>query len=304
VPAIGDFLSTGADVDFTSKKGGDLVGHRTLRQAVIDALGAIGGDQAAAVSLAQVQRATEPMEIVLLARILDTEEPGLHGQAVLDAVGDALQLAAHASIEESPDVSPLFDLLRADRGEQAVALLERSVPEWEEYALIALAGLPDGAGVPSMIAVAARADAAANRALPFQALAQTAARYPEAGEALVELAGSARIPDGDWRALGEALEGKQLQFSADMFAGTPLADAPPSSARSPLKSYFIEWLNVRYEQRLASADWSDDQLERQLALIDRLHAATTSPAATRALDQARATLERARRPDEPSTPQG
>jgi hypothetical protein len=152
--------------------------------------------------------------------------------------------------------------------------------------------------------VAARADAAdADPALPFRVLAQTTLQYPEVGGALVELARAGEIPDGDWHAMAEALEGKQLQLSARMFDGTPLADksTPRSDGRSPRKSYFIEWLNVRYEERIVSEDWSEERVAQQLALIDDLRAATTSPAAMRALEQARTALqERRRRDDDPS----
>jgi hypothetical protein len=69
-----------------------------------------------------------------------------------------------------------------------------------------------------------------------------------------------------------------------MFAGTPLAAARPTAPdgrAAPWKSYYIEWLNVRYEQDVVSTDWSADQVEHQLALIDDLREATSSPAALR-----------------------
>jgi hypothetical protein len=66
-----------------------------------------------------------------------------------------------------------------------------------------------------------------------------------------------------------------------------------SGARSPFwKSYFVEWTNVRYEQDVVSADWSDEQVAQQLALIDDLIEAVSSPAAVQALQQARTSLQR------------
>ena len=300
VPAIGDFLRQGGDVDFAKMGGGQLVGHRTLRQAMIDTLGQIGGSEAMAVSLEEIQRTSEPIEVVMLARSLEREEPGLHSGQVIQAIGGSLQAAAQAPAHESPDVSPLFDLLRTYPGEQALAVLENSAPHWREYALIALACLPDGAGIPSLTALANSTDAAvANRILPFQTLAQASVHYAQAGDALVDLARAGQIPDEVWGAMGEVLEGKQLQFSGRMFEGTPLAESTASDGRPPLwRSYYVEWLNVRYEQDVVSAGWSAEQVAHQLALIDDLGEVASSPAAVQALLQARASLQRARRDGE------
>jgi hypothetical protein len=308
VPAIGDFLRDGKDVDFASMRGGERVGHRTLRQAVIETLGKIGGRAAVAVSLEQLQRTADPIEIVLLARSLDGEEPGLHRAEVLRTIGDVLEGAAHADAREAPDVSPLFDLLRTYGGDEAVGILERSVPRWGEYALIALASLSDGAGLSSVVAIADGAGAAvANPALPFQILAQSAVQYPDAGNALVALARAGQIPEDVWGAMSEALEGKELRFPGTMFDGTPLvenATRPSNGPSSRWKTYYIEWLNVRYEQDVAAAEWSTEQIDQQLALIDDLRDVASTPTAVRALQQARAALQRLRHDDERSIPEG
>jgi hypothetical protein len=302
VPAIRDVLRRGENVDFAHIAGGDLVGHRTLRQAMIDTLATIGGARVVAVSLEELQRSTDPLEVFMLARIVERDQPGAHADQVIQAAGSALQSAARA--EEPPDVGPLFDLLRAYRSEQAVALLEQSAPQWGAYALLALTGLPDGAGIPSMAALAARPDReVANRALSFQVLAQTSARYPAAGDALVELARAGELGDEAWAATAEALAGRQLRFSGRMFDGTPLAEereAAPAG-RSPLwRSYYVEWLNVRYEDDVVSADWSAEQVARQLALIDELTELASSPIAVEALQQARTSLLHARGDDDGS----
>jgi len=299
VPAIGEFLRDGEDVDFTKKSGGDQVGYRTLRQAVIDTLEAIGGSEATAVSLEQLQRTTEPIEMVMMARAVDREEPGIYRGEVIDAIGDALRSAEQAPAKAPPDVAPLFDLLRTFGGEQAVTTLEASVPQWGEYAVIALAGLSEGAGIPLLATLAGSADGPMlNPVLPFQMLAQATAQYPEAGDALVGLAGAEQIPDDAWDILGQALGGKHLDFSAKMFDGTPLGEngtGKSSGGASPLKSYYIEWLNVRYEEEGVSANWSADQIEQQLALIDDLLDVTSTPAALQALQKARASLQRGHR---------
>jgi hypothetical protein len=293
VPVIGDLLRSGIDLDFGTLGATGPRGERTLREALIDTLLQIGGGPATAVALEQLRATRNPLETALLARGLEAEEPGTHTEAVLDAIDDGLQWAGEA--QESVDLGPLFDLLRGYGGERALALLQRSVPQWGEYALIALAGLPDGEGIPTLTSLAATRDAPIeNPVLPFQALAQATTASPEAAEALLDLARSDRIPDQAWSALGDVLAGKHLRFARSMLDGTPLADGSPNAAAgrpSAWKSYYIEWMNVRYEQDVVTAEWSPDQVQQQVALIDALLAATSSPLAAQALQQARASLQ-------------
>src|SRR2546425_3438639 len=196
VPALGAFLRQGEDVDFTKLSGSELVGYRTLRQALLNTLQQIGGRAALAVALEQLQQTRDPIEITLLGRTLDQEEPGVHREAMIHAISTALQGAEQAPPQDGPDVGPLFQLLQTYGGAQAVAVLEQAVAQWGEYALIALAGLPNGEGIPSLTAVAGTPTVAVqDPALPFQILAQAPGRYPEAGEALVDLAHTGRIPD-------------------------------------------------------------------------------------------------------------
>jgi hypothetical protein len=294
LPAIADFLRQGGDVDFATMPGGELVGHRTIRQAMIEALSTIGGSGAVAVELEEMQRTSEPIELAMLARALDGEEPGVHRNSIVEAIGEALSRAEEAPTR-GPDVGPVFDVLRTCGGEEAVAILERSVPRWGEYALIALAGLPDGAGIPSLAALARTIDVpVADDVVPFQALAQATVSYGQAADALVDLARAGEIPDRAWGAMTEALGGKHLQFSGKMFDGTPLAGngAVAADGRPRVwKSYYIEWQNVRYEQDIVWGDWSGEQVAQQLALIDELLAAAPSPAAVQALQHARASLQ-------------
>src|SRR5205085_8094912 len=93
VPAIRDFLRGGEDVEFADMAGGELIGHRTLRQAFIDTLEQIGGSESVAVSLEELQRTTQPIEVAMFVRALEKEEPGLHGDEMIEAVGNTLEWA-------------------------------------------------------------------------------------------------------------------------------------------------------------------------------------------------------------------
>ena len=292
VPTIADFLRRGADVDLVALGASELVGERTLRQALLTTLLTIGGSDAMAVAGEQLQQTRQPIETAILARGLEADAPGAHTDAILQAIDDTLAWARDA--RESPDLAPLFDLLRTYGGARAVSLLERSVPLWGEYAVIALAELPDSAGIPALTSLAGAENAPLeNHALAFQALAQATTRAPAAADALLDLARADRIPEEAWNALADALGGKHLQFSRTMLDGTPLTDPrarTPGERGSAWRSYYIEWLNVRYEQDVVTADWSPADVQRQLALIDDLLQATSNPVATAALQRARGAL--------------
>jgi hypothetical protein len=238
----------------------------------------------------------------MLARCLEREQPGAHAEEIMRAVADALRSAGDPSSGAPPDVAPLFDLLRTYRADDAVALLERSAGDWSEYAVIALADLPDGAGIPSVTALALTADAG-DRSFAFRVLAQATAENQEARDELVALAHAGEIPDDVWPAMAEALAGRRLRLARGMFDGTPLGDRGVGGPQ-PRRTYYVQWLNVRYEEDVVSTDWSDDGVDRQLAVIDGLREATSSPAAVQALQRARESLQRRRGDADPPIPGG
>ena len=98
--------------------------------------------------------------------------------------------------------------------------------------------------------------------------------------------------------LSEALAGKYLQFPSQLSGGTLFAgkDADVSGIEAPfLRGYYDDERNIKYEQRLVSADWSAKQINQQLALIDKLLAVTSGPAGVTALQEARESLQGGRR---------
>jgi hypothetical protein len=71
----------------------------------------------------------------------------------LNAVHEALGMAANKNLEGS-GVGPLFEALQKFGGPSAVPDLEQATGQWKYYATMALAQLPDGAGIPSLIQMA------------------------------------------------------------------------------------------------------------------------------------------------------
>ncbi len=313
VPAIQEFLRQKGDVDFTKIKGGELVGYQTLRQALINTVGQIGGNEALAASSVLLYTTQDPAEIALLAQNLEKGAPGVYRAEIVQVAGSALQFWTG---QDQLEVRPLFELLQSIGGVEAAALLEQfpanantmkylrnkdtSIsPTVRTYALMALAGMPDGEGIPHLIFLAGDPNVPVQNKpeLPFQMLAQTAMEYDEAGQALVDLVRAGQIPDRAWGVVGEALQGKYLQFPSQLSGGTLLVGngIEQSGVEAPfLRAYFDDEKNIKYEQRLVSADWSVGQINRQIALIDKLLGVTTNPTAMQELQQARESLQRSR----------
>ena len=306
VPAIREFLERMEDIEFGELNGeGDLVANGSLRHALFDVLGEIGGIEAINVALAQLEMTGDPLEIAILAQKLEELAPGSYQPELLKAASDALQWAASAPREERPDVGPLFELLQAYGGPEVVHDVAQGAGEWWEYSLMALAGLPEGEGIPVLIAEVYNPTVPLEHKsnLPIQMLAQAATQSPEAGDALVDLARSGGIPDSAWEAIGGTLAGEHLQFPLQFLEATGLEGIEStalegdqvggSGVEAPdlLRHYYIEYLNMSYDQRLASLNWSDEQIDQQLALIDELLDVTSSPAALSALEEAEQSLQ-------------
>jgi hypothetical protein len=250
--------------------------------------------------LERLARTTDPMEIAMLAQEIEEIAPGSYRQEVLDAARQALQTAAKVPPEERVDVSPVFETLQAYGGDGAVKDLEQDTI-WRHYSLMALAGMPDGEGIPSLLAAAndPRIPIEQRPQLAFQMLAQAASDYPEAGAALLDLARAGQIPERAWRSLGSALEGMHLKFPLSIFDETTAGGEVGAVAGAPRVGGFEnDTLDVRYDLRLVAPTWSQEQLDRQLDLIDQLIEATGSAEGKQALGEVRTSLLNARPPTE------
>jgi len=257
-----------------------------VRAALIDALQQIGGPEATALMLQTLQTTALPSEIALLARNLEQQAPGQYRQETLNAVTDVLAMAEKGQLA-GWDVGALFQVLQNHGDATTAVALAQLQSKWNYYATMALAGLPGGEGVPSLIRQVqdAVAGAGGKGALAFQMLAQMATEYPDAGAALIEQARRNQISDSAWRKIATGLAGDQYQI------GMP----PELSALSStlgLKTYHIESGNQNFYSLPLNANLPDDQRSQRLALIDQLLAAASSPAAVEALKNAQALLSK------------
>jgi hypothetical protein len=286
IPAIRAFLEKNQDVNF-GLASAPLAGVPTVRAGLLDALRQMGGPEALDLSRQVLKSTSDPLEIAMLAQNLEQAEPGQHAQEAVDSAKALLDQVAQGVIT-NVDVGPLFQVLQTYGGTTAAVDLEKLVPRWNSYALMALAGLPSGQGVASLIQIAKDSIAAGGgqSSFPLQMLAQLAPQYPDAATALLDFANQSQIPDRAWSRIGEGFAGDQYQFTRNLPDSTFAA-----RTSSGLKTYHLVDGNQNYFSTPVSASGSVPDLGQRLNWLDQLLAASSSnPTAVQALLQARERL--------------
>jgi hypothetical protein len=287
VPAIAEFLSLNQDAFFSAEEG-KLLGYRSARAALLDALVKIGGPEATGVLGDVLQATASPREIAMLARDLEAAAPGQYREQAVAAARQSLAMAVEKQLEGF-DVAPLFEVLQHFGGAGVVDDLERAAGQWNYYATLALANLPDGAGVPSLIRmVDAGPSGRSNpgRLQALQVLAQLAASNPDARATLVEQARANRISAHLWPYLARPLAGDQAHVQDSV-----LNENRPVPDDLRTGSAHIARGNQNFFWAPAGGGLSAEEISQQLALINQLESATVDPDAQRVLEQTRALLE-------------
>jgi hypothetical protein len=262
VAAIRDFLGRNEDINFDSIPGGDNVDYATLRLGLLDALMQAGGKDASDALVQVLQTTTDPREIALLARSLEQSSPDQYNEQVLAAARNALAMAMKGQWD-GKDVSPLFEVLQHLGDANTAPDLKSAVKAFNYYATLALAGMPNGTGVPTLIQLAADPGVAAlgNGDYALRPLAQVALQYPEAQAALIQQAQMNQIPTAAWAGVAAALSGTYIQYGTQIF-GSPVS----------------------------TVQWSNAEITRRIALIDQLLAVTSNSSGTQSLRTARTSL--------------
>jgi hypothetical protein len=263
VPAIRAYLARLEDVDFDSVGAGKQVGYSSLRMGMLDALRQIATPEAIELSLQSLQTTGDPEEIGFLAKGLEQQlPPDQFRPVVLAAASETLALAL-SDQWNGRNVAPLFEVLQKYGDESAVGLLEKSSSNWNFYATVALAGMPDGAGIPALVRIAQNpaSAAAGNGDLALRPLAQAAMQFPEARATLLEQARLNQVPEKAWPGIAASLAGNYIQYGKQLFGST----TPP-------------------------VVWSKEQIDLRLDLIDQMIAATTSPDGKQVLQNAHAQM--------------
>lgn len=286
VPAIREFLEGNQDLNLEAISGGDQLGQPSLRMALLNALQAIGGPEAAELSFHTLQSATDPREIAALANYLEGQAPGQYVQLALDATRRSLALASTGKLE-GKDVGPLFGVFQQYGGAAALPDLENALSQWKYYSAITLAKLPDGAGIPALLQMAQASPEVpqSTQIVALQVLAQVAQQYPEARTALIEQARQNQIPNATWLEIVSVLEGHTFQI------GNQRPDNFPAGPEAPrMKSYHLSFGNQNFYTTESTASWPPEQINERITLINELLRVSTSPIALEALQRSRTVL--------------
>jgi len=286
IPAIHQFLQQNVDLDFGSG-GKQILGYASARMAILDALAQIGGADAVNTLSETLQATADPREVAFVARKLEQLEPGQHQQAALDAARQTLSMAAEGNLN-GKDVAPLFELFQKFGDLRCVTDIEGSVSKWNFYAALALAQLPDGAGVPSLVNMVtdqASGDSGARMAA-LKMLAQVATQSEQAHSALLEQARLGKFSAYDFAIMAPMLAGDQMLYQS-YSVDNPIADVNPVD----LKQTHIPASNQKFFTAPLGA--ATPELVRQRnALIEELLSVTQDAATRQSLQQAQTLLSR------------
>lgn len=282
--AIREFLARNEDIELGWEQARTL-GAPSLRAAVIDVIGRIGGAEALGLALNTLKQTADPREVGLLARALESMVPGERRAEILSASRETLAMALRGEIPDR-DVGPLFEVFGNFGGSEAVADLEKAAADWPSYATAALGQLPDGAGVA---ALARMADGEGNHHLPaLEVLAGISARSPEARNALIGLLGGDRVPAGAWPYLSQALAGDETQVADSVFQRVTQRAAPMG-----VRTRHVSQGNQTLFMMPTLDTLTVDQVGQQMALLDEcVRAAGANPVAVEALERTREVLAR------------
>ena len=281
IPAIQEFLARNLDYVF-GDAGRQLLGYSSARVAMFDALTQIGGPEAVAALSGVLQTTADPREIAVLAQELERLEPQQHQADVLNAARQALELAGSHK-QETADPAPLFEVFQKYGGANIASELVKSAAQWNYYATIALAQLPDGSGIPSLIQIAKDPKSAGpTREAALQMLAQVSDQSPEARAALVDQARQNGISLFALRMIASVMAGDQVGFINSAFEhpeGLPQVGGLRTTSTSDNQNFFAMPSNLNSEQ-----------IGQRAALLNELLAATSEPAAKELLQQLKNSL--------------
>jgi hypothetical protein len=281
VSAIAEFLESNHDTLFTPEEY-QLLGYDSAREAVLEALARIGGPEAIAVMARELEATASPREVALLALGLNAAAPGQHHGQAVSAARESLALAAREPVA-GMDVAPLFEVLQAFGGIEAIDDLERAATRWGHYATFALGAVSEGGGVPALLRIAEISPGRPPHPARLQALqviAQLASSNDGARASLIALARENQITSHVWPYLARPLAGEQARLQ------NPLLDSRSDvTDRSHTGSVHITSGNQNLLWMRPGESLSPAESDRLIALVSELASVTNDPDGQRVLKQ-------------------
>lgn len=276
VPLITKLLDSSEDSHYWDKKGGQAVNYRSLRMGLINVLDEIGGPLAVATLSNILTETSDPAEIARVFLALEAHAPGIYSDSAMAAAIQGIESAAENIKPDSiKKIGPLFEIIQNYGNESAVPILERISSVWPTYSIVALAKLPDGAGVPSLINRINNSDnySKSESILALGLLAQASRNNVEASKILIDLAQKQQLSDQGFFKIGLALGGHELFFKSEF------SDSINKSDRSNEFKDSIHKAQYQYLQHTIDAanDWPEEAISQRLELIQAILATNPSP---------------------------
>jgi hypothetical protein len=281
VPTIREFLSNNTNNDW-SAAARRVLGYNSAREAMFDALLKIGGPEAESALASMLGGTEEPREIALLARNLDKLAPGQYRRAAVAAAEQALFSTSSDTVQVR-DVAPLFEVLSRFGDSTILAELEKAASRWNYYATMAMAQMPDGAGIPALVRLAEEGGVAPGPAADpaIRMLASLAQQNDDARAAFLGLLRNNKIPNSAWEQLAPILAGAQVQIVAGVFGGGVALDYAAG-----VQKIHLSYGNQNFLTGMPAESGRAAQWERQLEWLDQMSAVATVPAAQSAIHEA------------------
>jgi hypothetical protein len=284
LPAIQEFLEKNTDFAFEDDSARAL-GYGSTRSAMYDALVQIGGADAANVLLDTLRASADPGDIANIARSLEQLGPEQYRQQILDASRQVLAMAAGGKASQT-DVAPLFQVLERYGGAGAVPEIVQASAQWKYYSAIALAQLPEAAGVPALIQMVQDSGGGqVKNVAALEMLTQLAAQNADARAALLQQVRANNLSPYAWSCISSLLAGDQVQFQ-NSAPGSP----SPTPTGADLRTFHLAAGNQNFYFAPPAGGLTADQINQQVALLDELNAAASNPTALQILQNSRATL--------------
>ena len=294
VPAILEFLLSVDAIRFEEFFAGYELDFGALRLGFIDALDQMGGQQAVNALSEVLQHTADPTEVALLAKSLERLAPEQYRQDILIAAKESAAWASQGAGApgNSQDLGLLFEVMQAFGDSSTVSDLLEMDSQWSHYSTLALAGLPDGLGIPGLINLADNEfpGSGHHHHLASHILAQASREYPEAGKALVRLARAHKISDDVMLGIASVLGGREYRFKEELF-NEDLTDKKNKIQHKLIRSGTPD-LEIYYSRTLEvdTSKWSAGQFSGRITLIEELIQTTTDPKIISALEDAKDTL--------------
>lgn len=288
IPAILRFLAEGTDLHFGPELRAEL-GHTSARTGLMQVLRGIGGPEAVAAMGQLLEQTRSYQELAVMAQGLEEADPGMHRDRIRERARAELAAASAAPIDasaEPTDAAALFEVLGHYGGAESAQDLEAAAERWKYYATSALARLPEGAGVPSLIRLADPNLPGSQRLQALQVLAELAPANEAARDYLITQTSSGGIHPEHWSYLRQPLSGNQY-FVADAV----LTEYPPVNDWTDIQTVHIRSGNQTLHSIPSASSQTTDGVQRHLALIDQLLGFAPGGAAQTSLREARQVLE-------------